>query len=149
MKIKLSVSDESYAEIKQSLEAHGITIDEESDLILIQKDQYPGHMTVRRENGEKTVVAVSDIITIESYGHTVEISTANGVFKTSDRLYRIEKLLDPCQFLRISNSVIIAKAQVKEITPTFSMKFILKMKNNTRVDVTRGYYSKFKAYFGI
>ena len=149
MKIKLSVSDEHYESVKQSLEEHGIGIDDDAKYILSENDRFPGHLTVRDEDGSKKLISVDDIVTIESYGHNVEIHTADNVFKTSDRLYQLTAVLDPEVFLRVSNSVIIAKKQVREIIPTFSMKFILKMKNGSRVDVTRSYYSRFKAFFGI
>ena len=58
-------------------------------------------------------------------------------------------MLDPDQFLRISNSVVIARNKVKSISPTLSMKFILTMQNGKKVDVTRSYYYIFKEYFGI
>lgn len=149
MKIKLSVSDENRENVRHTLEDHGIEIDEDADYVLTERDKFPGHLTVRDENSAKMLISSDDIVTIESYGHTVEIHTSDKVFTTSDRLYQLDAMLDPACFLRISNSVIISKKQVKEIIPTFSMKFILKMKNGTRVDVTRSYYGKFKAFFGI
>ncbi len=149
MKISLSVSDECEQELRTLLTGFGIEISDDAEFILLQKDKYPGHINSRDEEGEKAVISVDDIITIESYGHTVELHTMNGVFKTSERLYQLEKILDPQKFLRVSNSVIISRSQVREISPTFSMKFILKMKNGTRVDVTRGYYTRFKEFFGI
>jgi len=46
-------------------------------------------------------------------------------------------------------TVIIAKANVKQIATTLSMKFILTMSNGKKVDVTRNYYYIFKESFGI
>lgn len=149
MKIALSVSDDSLEEITKFLTENGIEIDDDAEYVLLQKDKYPGHITVRDSEGERNVLPVSDIVTIESYGHTVELHTMEKVFTTTERLYQLEKALDPQKFLRVSNSVIIARSQIKEISPTFSMKFILKMKNGSRVDVTRSYYSKFREFFGI
>lgn len=149
MKISLSISDESLEEVTKFLTKKGIEIDDDAEFILLQKDKYPGHITARNSDGERNVISVSDIVTIESYGHTVEIHTTDKVFTTTERLYQLEKTLDPHKFLRVSNSVIISSSQIKEISPTFSMKFTLKMKNGSRVDVTRSYYSKFKEFFGI
>lgn len=149
MKIALSVSDESLEEVTCFLKEKGIEIDDDAEFVLLQKDKFAGHIAVRDSEGERNVIPVSEIVTIESYGHTVELHTADKVFTTTERLYQLEKSLDPQKFLRVSNSVIIARSQVKEISPTFSMKFILKMKNGSRVDVTRSYYSRFKEFFGI
>lgn len=149
MKIKLAVSEESYAEVKRFLEEKGIETDEEADYILQERDRYPAHLSVRDRRGERRMIAVEDIVMIESYGRTMELHTAGETFTSSDRLYQLENMLDPHRFLRVSHSVIVAVGQIKEIVPTFHMKFILKMAGGARVDVTRNYYKKFKDYFGI
>ncbi|MBO4419873.1 MAG: LytTR family transcriptional regulator [Oscillospiraceae bacterium] len=73
----------------------------------------------------------------------------DGVYQTADRLYQLCLLLDPKQFLRISNSVIIQRRHVKKIIPTMSMKFVLALADGSKVDVTRSYYNNFKSFFGI
>ena len=50
---------------------------------------------------------------------------------------------------RISNSVIINRRHLKEIIPSFSMKFRLRMSDGSIVEVTRSYYSSFKEAFRI
>ena len=149
MKIRLSVSEERVEEVTDFLTSHGIELDEEAEYVLLQKDIYPGYLTGRSADGERAVISADEIITIESYGHTVEIHTARGSFTTSDRLYRLANSLDPENFIRVNNSVIVSKTQIREILPTFSMKFILVTNNGTRVDVTRSYYGKFKEFLGI
>ena len=71
------------------------------------------------------------------------------VSQTNDRLYQLQMMLDPKQFVRISNSVIVNKKQIKDIRPSFSQKFVLTMKNSDRVEVTRSYYAAFKRSIGI
>ena len=149
MKIKLSVSDENYEEVRQLLEEKGIEIDDEAEFVLLQKDKFIGHISVKDDRGAKKMMSVEDIVTIESYGRTIEIHTAQEVYTTSERLYQLESMLDPDKFLRVSNSVIIAADQIKEIIPAFHMRFTLKMKNGDRVDVTRNYYKKFKDFYGF
>ncbi len=149
MKIKLSVSDENYEEVRRLLEEKGIEIDDEAEFVLLQKDKFIGHISVKDDRGAKKMMSVEDIVTIESYGRTIEIHTAQEVYTTSERLYQLESLLDPDKFLRVSNSVIIAADQIKEIIPAFHMRFTLKMKNGDRVDVTRNYYKKFKDFYGF
>ncbi len=149
MKIRLSVSDESYEEVRKFLEEHGIETDDESEFLLTQESRFPGHITVRDDKGTKVVISVEDIVTIASYGHSIEVSTADNGYKTSEPLYQLINMLDPEKFLRVSNSVIIRADRIRQIFPTFHMKFILKMANGEKVDVTRNYYSKFKKFFGI
>ena len=150
MKIRLAVSEKRYSELKAALESHGIEIDDTADLILWEEKPFADHLMVRdKETGEKIVMSVHNIVFIESYGHNVEIHSTKGVYQSSDRLYKIDRILDQSQFIRISNSVIIAKSKVVKITPTLSMKFLLTMESGEKVDVTRSYYYIFKESFGI
>lgn len=150
MRVRLLVGDGSYAEIKAELESLGIEIDDDAELILTEKDKYAGFIPAKVSGtGEKLHIAVDEIIYIESFGHTVEIHTDGGVFETTDRLYQLVSALDPDKFLRVSNSVIIARRRVRRINPALSMKFTLIMSDGSRVDVTRSYYNIFKDAFNI
>ncbi|WP_268872656.1 LytTR family DNA-binding domain-containing protein [Exiguobacterium chiriqhucha] len=102
-----------------------------------------------KDTNARAVLPVTDIICIESFGHTVEIQTQESIYLATDRLYRLVGSLDPTSFLRISNSVVIATNQIKQIKPTLSSKFILTLTNGKRVDVTRSYYHIFKDHFHI
>ena len=150
MEIKLAVSNERYEEIKNALLDRGITVSDSAELVLYEADRYTDNLIVKgQEDSARYVVPASEIIIIESFGHTVEVHTKSGTYRSCDRLYQLANLLDPDKFLRISNSVIIAKDKVKQITPSLSMKFSLTMVNGKRVDVTQGYYYIFKEAFGI
>ena len=149
MKIRLAVSSERYEEIAELLKEKGIEIDETADLVLTETDRYAGFLPVRDSKGERRHVGTEDVIAIESFGHSVEVRCKDGTFQTTDRLYQLQLLLDPKQFIRISNSVIVNRSQIKHISPTFSQKFILTMKDGSRLDVTRSYYNEFKRAIGI
>ena len=150
MEIKLAVSNERYEEIKNALLDRGITVSDSVELVLYEADRYTDNLIVKgQEDSARYVVPASEIIIIESFGHTVEVHTKSGTYRSCDRLYQLANLLDPDKFLRISNSVIIAKDKVKQITPSLSMKFSLTMENGKKVDVTRSYYYIFKEAFGI
>lgn len=150
MKVKLSVSNERYEEIKKLLLERGIKIDDNAELVLSEANRYNDNLIVRDTVlNERIILPVEEIAYIETYGHIVEVHAANNTYHATDRLYRIANTLDPDKFLRISNSVIIAKDKVKKITPTLAMKFILTMTDGRNVDVTRSYYYIFKESFGI
>lgn len=150
MKIKLDISNERYDEIKSALEERGIEIDDTADLVLSETNSFIDNLIVReKEKNARIVLSVEDIVCIETFGREVEVQTQDAIYQATDRLYRIVSLLDPTKFLRISNSVVIARNKVKRITPTLSSKFILTMTNGKSVDVTRNYYYIFKEYFGI
>ena len=139
MKIKLAVSQERYEEVERLLTQRGITVDADGDFVLTENNRYP----------ERVVLPVEDIVLIEAFGHSLAVRTLGKSYEVSQRLYKILGTLEPEKFLRISNSVVIAKDKVTSISPTFSMKFILIMANGQKVDVTRSYYYLFKESFGI
>lgn len=149
MKIKLSVSEECYERIRDELTAAGFEIDDDAEFVLAQRGRFKDYLPVLNGNGERVHVNMDDIIFIESFGHSVEVHTTGNVYKTTDRLYQLTAALDPEKFLRVSNSVIIAKGKIKHMKPTFSMKFVLLMSDGSYVDVTRSYYSSFKESMGL
>lgn len=150
LKIKLDVSEEHYEEVKGILAKCGIEIDNDADFVLSENNKYPDRLHVKDTlSHERLILPVGDIVLIETFRHVVEVNTQSKTYQALDRLYKVLNLLDPEKFLRISNSVVIAKDKVKSITPTFSMKYILTMTNGKKVDVTRSYYYIFKESFGI
>ena len=151
MKVKLAVSEENYEKIAQELAGHGIEIDDAAELVLTEQGKYVSHLAVRETDAEgaRVHIDVSDIVAIEAFGHTIEVRTEGAVYQSTDRLYQLQALLDPKQFIRISNSVMINRSKIKDIRPTFSQRFILTMKDGSRADVTRSYYAGFKRAIGI
>lgn len=141
MKIRLSVSKERYQEIQTILLEHGIEIDENAQLVLSENEPFGNSLVVKdTETSARVFLSKEEIISIESFGHAVEVYTQEKSYQALDRLYKIQNQLDPDKFLRIRNSVIIQTNKIKKIAPTLSMKFILTMSNGRNVDVTRSYY---------
>lgn len=149
MKIRIAVSAEREQAVTEALLRAGFELDDEAELVILENDRYVSHLPVRDEVGNRLHLAVEEIVSIESFGHSVIVRTAEGSYQSADRLYQLCLVLDPKQFLRISNSVIIQRSQVKKILPTMSMKFILILADGSKVDVTRSYYNQFRSFFGI
>lgn len=150
MKVKLEVSRERLEEVREMLRNHGIETDDEAELVLSERSRPLDVLTVREPgSGAYNVLRAEEIILMESFGHTVEVHTAQGIYQVTEPLYKLAALLDPEKFLRVSNSVVIAKGKVRRIAPTLSMKFVLTMEGGRTVDVTRSYYYIFKDAFGI
>ena len=149
MKIRLLVSETHREAITEKLEKAGFQIDDEAPFLLSETQVHPVFLNVRDSRGERMRLATEDIIFMESYGHRVEVHTAQGTYQAADRLYQLAETLDREHFVRVSNSVIISKNHVRKIRPALSMKFVLTMDDGTLVDVTRSYYYAFKEFFGI
>lgn len=148
MKIKLEVSEEKYNELKEKFLALGFELDDEAEFVLSERNHYLEYISCKRED-ESFHLPVSDIIYAESMGHNIIIYTMQEEFRCTDRLWQLEKSLNPNNFLRISNSCIINRKKIKKIKSTLSPKFLITMENGSVVDVTRSYYYIFKNEFGI
>ena len=166
MKIRLAVSDEHVDQVKAYLKDHRIEIDEDAEYALIESDRLdPDELSRRIESlanapsrdfldaydkdHDRIRLSVEDVIYIEAFGKEIELHTTDGTYISRDRMYQLEEMLDPHEYLRISKSVIISRKHVKKIRPSLSMKFILTMSDDTLVDVTRSYYNNFKRFFNI
>lgn len=149
MKIRISVSRNNYDAVKEQLESHGIEVSDDSEYLLTELSDYPDFLSVRSEKKERMSLAVKEVVFIEAFGKDIEVHTVRETYLAQDRMYQLELLLDPKEFLRVSKSVIISRRHVKKIRPTLSMKFILTMTDGTLVDVTRSYYNDFRTFFSI
>ncbi|MDD7517036.1 LytTR family DNA-binding domain-containing protein [Ruminococcus flavefaciens] len=148
MKIRLLVSDEHYDSIAAELIKRGIDIDDSAELILSENNVTVSHLIARR--GEDIYrLETKDISYIESFAHDIAAYCENEEYRLSETLRRLEEILDPKEFIRVSNSVIVSVSHIKSIRPALSQKFMLTMKNGAKVDVTRTYYYIFKEFLGI
>lgn len=148
MKLKLRLSRERKDQIVDELNDLGIVVSEESELILTEENYNAGEIYCK-DDTDRVVVSLSEIVFIESMGKKVYVHTKENVYTTSNRLYEMEKKLPQEQFIRISNSVIIGRHSIKWIIPALSQKYYLTLKSGDKVDVTRTYYYKFKEFYGI
>ncbi|MCI8349224.1 MAG: LytTR family transcriptional regulator [Firmicutes bacterium] len=148
MRLKLRVSIEREPEIIKELQDRNIEISENAEFVLIE-DTDEDKIRCRKDN-EIIVVSLHEICYIESLGRDVFIHLYNGkCYKSDKRLYQFEGELSSDDFIRISNSVIIARKSIKKIKPSLSCKYLLTLEDNSIIDVTRTYYYKFKDFFGI
>jgi len=148
MRIKLRLNKTTQESIQGELTEKNIEISEESKLILTEEDYIGDTLECRDEEGI-VIVNTENICYMESVGHDVYVYADNVQYKTRLRIYQLEKLLPPEQFIRISNSIIIKKNSIRHIKPALSCKFYLTLINGDVVDVTRTYYYKFKEFYGI
>ena len=149
MKVRLSVSDKIYEQTKSELLDHGIDIDDDSELELIERLGATDYLNVKNEVGDRLKIKVEEIVYIESFGRNMDVHTEKEVFRASERMYILEKELAGRGFLRVSNSCIVSQKKIKRIKPSITMKYVLEMSDSSLVDVTRGYYYTFKEKLGI
>lgn len=149
MKVKLLCDREKFDNYKKKLE-NGVTISQDDfDLIVIDPGYHKTEIIGKTENDEYVILKYSDIIFVESFGHEIIAHTLNGKRVVKEKLYEIEGMFEDKGFLRVNKSFVINKQFIKTIKPTFNTKFILKMKNNSIIEVTRNYYYTFKSSIGL
>lgn len=147
MKIRLNIRAENLDAVSAELKEHGIEISDDADLILREANHCSDWLAVRYEN-EHMHIPADSILYIESLGHDILIHTKDAVYSGQDRLFQLETMLGP-DFMRISNSVIIAKKEVIRIRSSLNQVFTLTLSNSDEVRVSRTYYQLFKEEFGI
>lgn len=149
MKFRISVSTDKYDLVKEYLARHEVEVGEDGEYVITEASRYPAFLIVRDDKKDRLRLSVGEVIYVEAFGKEIEIHAQQGTYYALDRMYQLEELLDPQEFLRISKSVIISKKHVKKIRASLSMKYVLTLSNGTLVDVTRSYYSDFRKFFNI
>lgn len=146
MKIRLVVNDDKYNKIKLYLEKLGIDVDEvDFDYSLVENNHKINKIIGTKQENLYLIKPI-DIIYFESFGNDVVCHTIDNKLIVKYKLYELENHLEESDFMRVSNSFIINLNMIKSITPTINRKFILIMKNDNKVQVTRSYYYKFKEF---
>ena len=108
----------------------------------------PVYFSASNERG-MTRLEASDIYFIESFGDEIHLHTANGVYRTNERLYQLEEDLKAKDFVRISKSVIVNIAKIKLINPALNAKLKLELINGHLLEVNRTYVSSFRTALSI
>ena len=93
MKVRLSVSEKRYEEIKSELTGHGIDIDDDADLELIERAGGDEYLNVKNEVGDRLRIPVAEIIFIESFGRNMDVHTEKEVYRATERMYVLEQEL--------------------------------------------------------
>ena len=139
--MRIHILCEESDHIKEELKQGHVTFDDQAEYLLIKREN--NYLVLRNE-----MIALTDLIYVESLGHELILHTKNGDHSLRMPLYEISRLLNT-DFLRISKSVIIRKDQIIHAKAYLSSKFQLTMSNGDHVDVTRTYYYQFKETFGL
>ena len=133
------------------LKSGGFEVSEEGDYIFYENNYSLNYIVgkAKDDSGDLVMLKFAEIFYFESFGHDIEVVSDKGTFSIQDKLYQLENGLPPQIFIRISQSVIVNRNNIKNISPGIGMHYFLTMKNGARVDVTRGYYYRFKGEVGI
>lgn len=105
-------------------------------------------LTVRQ--GEKILqIDPVDVYYFEAVDNKVFLYLEKGVYETRMKLYELERRFSGTDFFRVSKSVILNLAKVKNFTPEFNGRFEALMRNGERVGISRQYVPLLKNKLGI
>lgn len=104
---------------------------------------------VVKKNGVIKIIAVSDIHYLEADDDYVKLSTTEGIFHKNKTMSFFERTLDAEQFIRIHRSYIINLAQVTKIELKEKDSYIVLLKSDIWLPVSKTGYGKLKVALGL
>lgn len=107
------------------------------------------HRVVVKNNGVIKIIAVADIHYLEADDDHVKLSTTEGIFYKNKTMSFFEKTMDSEQFIRIHRSYLINLAQVTKIELKEKDSYIVLLKSDIWLPVSKTGYVKLKAALGL
>ena len=90
-------------------------------------------------------IAVSDIYYFESVDGKTFLYTKDQVYETSYRIYELESMLRPKNFLRISKSMLLNLMKIRSIQSALNGRFAAVLLSGEEVIISRSYVKGLKA----
>lgn len=85
---------------------------------------------------------------VEAAGKVVNVHAGKQVHVQREALARIERLLDPDRFIRISRSAIVNIDRIREIQPWFNGEYLVLLDDGSQVPTSRHYRANLRRLFG-
>jgi two-component system LytT family response regulator len=104
---------------------------------------------VVKDNGVIKIIAASEINYLEADDDHVRLSTQGGAFFKNKTMNYFEQSLDPLQFIRIHRSYIINLNQVTKIELKEKDSYVVLLKSDIWLPVSKTGYIKLKTALGI
>ena len=95
-------------------------------------------------NGLILFLRLADIEWVEAAGHGVELHVGPETHLLRDTLAAVGAKLPPNRFLRISDSTLVNREQIKELQPMCRGEYVVLLRNGKRLALTRGYCDKLR-----
>ena len=90
-------------------------------------------------------IAVSDIYYFESVDGKTFLYTKDQVYETSYRIYELENMLRPKNFLRVSKSMLLNLMKIRSIQSALNGRFAAVLLSGEEVIISRSYVKGLKA----
>ena len=103
-----------------------------------------GSLTGMRDSRQYEI-AVSDIYYFESVDGKTFLYTKDQVYETSYRIYELESMLRPKNFLRVSKSMLLNLMKIRSIQSALNGRFAAVLLTGEEVIISRSYVKGLKA----
>ena len=109
-----------------------------------------GHLTrvpVRSE-GTIKVIELTDVDWLSAADNYVTLHAGRHEYLVRDTIAGLERRLDPASFVRIHRSTIVRLDRIAELMPDAHGDFTIRLKDGTRLDMSRTYRASVEERFG-
>ena len=113
---------------------------------IIRRLSLPQTITAYGDRGE-TPLNMDEIIRIYTQQRRVLVDSDRGTFSLRSRMYEMEELLDPREFVRISNSEIVSRRRILHLDFSLAGTIRLKLKGGGESYVSRRYVRRIRKLF--
>ena len=90
-----------------------------------------------------------DVFYFEANENRVFAYCRTEVYEVTYKLYELEELYSPLDFVRCSKSLIVNMEKIESLSPLFSGKLEAHLKNNEKIVISRQYVHSLKEKLGI
>jgi two-component system LytT family response regulator len=94
------------------------------------------------------VIDLADVDWISAADNYVTLHVEGREHLLRDTMSRLERQLDPSQFVRVHRSVIVQVDRIRELLPAFHGDYAVVLKDGTRLTLSRGYRPKLEEALG-
>ena len=137
IKVRTNISNE-YQDIEVCINAPAINQEVqmlENELLSISSKSIK--QIIAMQDNDIFIINVSDIILFFSEEKNNFCKTKDGIYRIKEKLYYLEEMLSPKDFIRISNSAIININHVKCFNTSIIGKIIVKFKDGSEESVSK------------
>lgn len=141
MKVSLDI-DSGFEESKVIIECREMddSIQNIVDFIKGQETRF----LVGREGDMQHILKPNEIHYFHTNNDTITAVTAKGEFRLKEKLYELEELLPPSQFIRLSKSVLANLEELSRFEASFHGTLCVYFKSGTKEYVSRNYVNTIK-----
>jgi two-component system LytT family response regulator len=106
------------------------------------------HRIMVKSGGRIHFIRTADIDWCDAAGNYVRMHVGAQEFLVRETMNHLESQLDARQFVRIHRSTIVNLDRIQEMQPSFSGEFLVRLRDGTRLTLSRGYRDAVQGLLG-